>query len=173
MPPIKNCRILLEQSFTAYMSLLTPTSTSGWRRRCDSSLQWWYLHHLHTMTSNIYTHCRKYFKIKKEVCLLFMTTPYCDASFGSCFKSSFNFDNAACEPTLQIIRPIDETATVTGRTNHSKWKNIHSHSNTKYNKYKWQVNSQCKNLPVPFVVNSLMFPFLFWHQPDLFCVTFK
>jgi len=37
-----------------------------------------------------------------------MTTPYCDASFGSCFKSSFNFDIAACKATMQIIRPINK-----------------------------------------------------------------
>jgi len=33
-PPVKNWRILLEQSFTAHMPLLTATSTFGLGRRC-------------------------------------------------------------------------------------------------------------------------------------------
>jgi len=36
---------------------------------------------------------------KEQSALLFKTTPYCDASFGSCFKSSFNFDSAAYHAT--------------------------------------------------------------------------
>jgi len=32
--PVKNCRILLEQSFTAHMPLLTATGVFGLWRRC-------------------------------------------------------------------------------------------------------------------------------------------
>jgi len=48
-PPVKNCRTLLEQSFTAHTPLLTPTSTSGLGRRWQNSHQQYYLHHLHTI----------------------------------------------------------------------------------------------------------------------------
>lgn len=66
-----------------------------------------YYYCLSTLKSSITYITRIDLNIKK-VCPLFMTTPYCDASFGSCFKSSFNFDIAACKATMQIIRPINK-----------------------------------------------------------------
>jgi len=47
-PPVKNWRILLVQSVTAHMLLLTATSTFGLGRRRLSSPQHCYLHCLHT-----------------------------------------------------------------------------------------------------------------------------
>jgi len=47
-PPVKNSRILLVQSFTARMPLLTATSTFRLGRRCRSSPQQCYLHPLCT-----------------------------------------------------------------------------------------------------------------------------
>ena len=48
-PPVKNWRILLVQSFTACMSLLTATSAFGLWRRCWSYPQQCYLHCLHAI----------------------------------------------------------------------------------------------------------------------------
>jgi len=44
-------KILLEQSFSAHMPLLTAISTFGLGRRCSSSPQQCYLHHLCTTCS--------------------------------------------------------------------------------------------------------------------------
>ena len=52
-PPVKNWRILLVQSFTAHMPLLTATSTFGLGRRRWSSPQQFYLHCLRTCTETL------------------------------------------------------------------------------------------------------------------------
>jgi len=45
--PLLTGMILLEQSFTAWMSLLTAISAFGLGRKCQSSPQWCYLHCLY------------------------------------------------------------------------------------------------------------------------------
>jgi len=52
-PPVKNWRILLVQSFTACMPLLTATSAFVLGRRCFSSVQQCYLHCLRTLLTCI------------------------------------------------------------------------------------------------------------------------
>jgi len=47
-------------------------------------------------------------KLKQISALLFKMTPYCDASVGSCLKSSFSFDSAAYQPILVMIRPSNK-----------------------------------------------------------------
>jgi len=48
IPPVKNWTMLLVQSFTAHMPLLTATTAFGLGRRCWSCQQC-YLHSLHTL----------------------------------------------------------------------------------------------------------------------------
>jgi len=50
-PTVNNSMVLLEQRFTARMSLLTATSASALMRRCYCSQQC-YLHHLRVILSN-------------------------------------------------------------------------------------------------------------------------
>jgi len=51
-PQLKTRKFLLEQSFTACMPRMTATSALGLWTRCQSSLHWCYLHHLHTVQMN-------------------------------------------------------------------------------------------------------------------------
>ena len=54
--PVKNCRILLVQSFTARVPLLTASGAFGLGRRLGSSPQQRYLHWLRTLMRNTVTH---------------------------------------------------------------------------------------------------------------------
>jgi len=58
--PVKNLRMLLEQSFTARMPLPMATSGFGLGRRCWSYPQWCYLHCLHTSFLHLWsTHIQR------------------------------------------------------------------------------------------------------------------
>jgi len=65
----------LEQSFTACMPLLIPTSTFRFQRRCQSSSQWCYLHRLYTVRPRVIRQIA--INAEEAVCVYDLMTLYC------------------------------------------------------------------------------------------------